>query len=254
MATENGTMPVREDFKCGLRLIGSSIAMRDLPVISRLLRIFLSQWKRAKNRLFGGSLYSYGAFGFWTALALVLASAIGAVLDVFGIHISQLSVLAQNPESNFFRSSLTLILSIISLVFVVVIFLVQNANQEYSSRLSGVILKDRYFLLIIGFILAASAFNISGSYFDWKAPLTAVGYAFALSTVVLVGSLIAFAGFFVNISNIINYVTRKIENSMSTERMYRPPLFGISLQDENAINQLTTETQLIVSTCIHRVG
>lgn len=65
--------------------------------------------------------------------------------------------------------------------------------------------------------------------------------------------LIAFAGYFINIANIIEYITRQIENDISTERIYRPTPFSIPLQDEEYIGRLTSQTQLIVSTCIKAV-
>ncbi|RQG94805.1 APC family permease [Natrarchaeobius chitinivorans] len=188
--------------------------------------------------------------GYFSAIAVVLIAVVGVILGEVGLVIEELSWLVQNPSNDFFSSSMNLILSIISLVFVVVIFLIQNANQEYSSRLSGVIFHNFYFLAIIVVILIASVFNISGSYFDWGSPFTVIGYAFSIATVLLVGSLIAFTGYFINIANIIEYITRNIEEDIATEQIYRPNYFGVPLQDEDYIGQLTSDTQLIVSTCI----
>ena len=90
---------------------------------------------------------------FWFAVVLVVATTIVVIEP--GYIVSSCSPLIQNPGTEFFGASLNLTLSIISLVFIVVIFLVQNANQEYSSRLSGVILREPHFLLTIVFILLA---------------------------------------------------------------------------------------------------
>ncbi|MFB9813260.1 hypothetical protein [Haloarcula sebkhae] len=199
------------------------------------------------------SLYQYGKLGFWAAIGVILVAAIGITLGELGIYLTSLSILVQDPSNGFFESSLNLILSIISLVFLVVIFLLQNANQEYSSRLSSVILHDKYFLWTIGFILTASIFNISGSYFSWGPPLTVIGYAFSISTALLVGALIAFAGYFIDISNIIDYITEDLKQQISQDRIYRTTFLGTSLQDEDYVSKLNTDAQLIVSTCIQAI-
>lgn len=215
-------------------------------------RVFVAK-TRLQRKFSEASAYQYGRFSFFSAIAIVLIAVIGVSIGEMGYLITELSPLIQNPPGNFFSSSLNLILSIISLVFIVVIFLIQNANQEYSSRLSGVILHDPYFVGTIVFILVASIFNISGSYFGWQAPLTLIGYAFSIATVLLVLSLVAFAGYFLDIANIIEYTTKRIENDIATEHIYRPNFLGVPLQDEDYIRQLTSDTQLIVSTCIEAI-
>jgi hypothetical protein len=217
------------------------------------IRRRLAHVVRPLHKVKNASSYQYGRALFWITAGLVTAAVIAVSLIEIGYPIAPLTPLVQPPSNGFFASSLNLILSIISLVFIVVIFLVQNANQPYTSRLSGVILRDRYFLATIGFVLIGSIVSISGSYFDLGAPFTLGGYAFSIATVLLVGALIAFAGYFINIANIIEYITRQIENDISTERIYRPTPFSIPLQDEEYIGRLTSQTQLIVSTCIKAI-
>ena len=196
------------------------------------------------------TLYQSGKILFISAVALVTITTIGVTLGYFGYSIHELSFLVQTPSSNFVGSSLNLILSIISLVFLVVIFLVQNANQEYSSQLSSVILQDRYFLGTIAFVLTASLYTVSSSYFQLTAPFTLITYVFSISTVLLVLALIAFAGYFIDIANIIEYITRRIEAEISTERIYQPNPFAAPIQDDDYVGHLTNQTQLLVSTCI----
>lgn len=199
------------------------------------------------------SSYQYGRLLFAAAAGTVGLAVVTAVSVEIGCPIPLLSSFSRAPTNDFFGSSLNLILSIISLVFLVVIFLVQNATQEYSSRLSGVILRDRYFLGTIGFILVGSIFSISGSYFEPGEPFTLIGYAFSIATILLVGALIAFTGYFLNIANIIAYITKQIEREITADRIYQPNPFGVPLQDDEYIRQLTSRTQLIVSTCIQAI-
>lgn len=221
-----------------------------LASIPRRVFIGLARFKMIFSE---ASSYQYGRLSFFSAIAIVLIAVICVGIIELGYTFKEISLLVQNPQSVFFSSSLNLILSIISLVFIVVIFLIQNANQEYSSRLSGVILQDRFFIGTIVFILVASIFNISGSYFEWRAPLTLIGYAFSIATVLLVLSLIAFSGYFLSISNIIEYTTKQIENDIATDQIYRPNYLGVPLQNEEYIGQLINDTQLIVSTCMEAI-
>ena len=199
------------------------------------------------------SPYQYGKRLFWFAVSIVGFAVVSIAAVVGGYSVPYISILIQAPTHDFFGSSLTLILSIISLVFIIVIFLVENANREYSFRLSSVILRDRYFLATIGFVLLGSIFSISGSYFELGAPYTLLGFAFSIATILLVGALIAFAGYFINIANIIEYTTLKIEANIKSGNIYKSNSFGVPLQNEEYIAQLTSQTQLIVSTCIKAI-
>jgi hypothetical protein len=208
---------------------------------------------RQFSNFFKRSSYQYGQLFFWLAVGVVGVAVLIVAAVAIGYSHPYLTWLVQAPNDGFFGSALNVILSIISLVFVIVVFLVQNATQEYSSRLSGVILRDWYFLSIIGFVLIGSAVSLSGSYFGLKPPFTLLGYAFSLATVLLVAALIAFTGFFINIANIIEYVTGQVERDISTNQIYKPNPLGLPLQDEAYISRLTSQTQLIVSTCIKAI-
>lgn len=221
----------------------------DLNWLHRFITHISQRFSNARD----ASSYQYGRLLFATAVGIVLTSLIIAVAIGTGYSIPTFSVLSRTPTSNFFGSSLNLILSIISLVFLVVIFLVQNATQEYSSRLSSFILRDRYFLATIGFILVGSIYSISGSYFDAGTPFTLIGYAFSIATILLVGALIAFTGYFLNIANIIEHISKQIENEINTDKIYQPNQFGVPLQDDEYIGHLASRTQLIVSTCIKAI-
>lgn len=217
-----------------------------LNTLRRNIRVFF----RYPSSIVHASAYQHGKRLFWLAVGVVVIAAAGVLVLEAGYSAPYISNIIYEPTDDFFVSSLTLILTIISLVFIIVIFLVQNANQEYSSRLSSVILGDRYFLATIGFVLVGSTFSISGSYFELGAPFTLIGFAFSIGTILLVGALIAFAGYFINIPNIIDYTAREIENEITSNRIYKSNPFNVPLQDEEYIARLTSQTQLIVSTCI----
>ena len=205
------------------------------------------------EKLADATLYQFAQIFYWLAIITVVISAIGITLGELGLYLDFLSVLVQNPSSGFFGNSLTLILNVISIVFIVVIFLIQNANQSYSNRLASVIFTDRYFIGSVLFVAAASLFNISGSYFEWESPLTTLSFAFSIASIEIVISLICFSGYFVDVSNIISYITAKYKREVDSNKLYKLGWGGILLPDKNQISQLTTDVQLISSTCIKAI-
>lgn len=199
------------------------------------------------------TLYQFAQIFYWIAIITVVISAIGITLGELGLYLDFLSVLVQNPSNGFFGNSLTLILNVISIVFLVVIFLIQNANQNYSNRLASVIFTDPYFIGSILFVATASLFNISGSYFEWESPLTTLSFAFSIASIEIVISLICLSGYFVDISNIISYITAKYKQEVDSNKLYKIGWGGILLPDKNQISQLTTDVRLISSTCIKAI-
>jgi hypothetical protein len=198
-------------------------------------------------------LYNYARISSWLAVITVITSSIGVGLGIIGISFDIFSILVQNPPGGFFGSSLSLILNVISIVFLLVIFLVQNANQNYSNRLSRVIFRDRYFLGAVLFIIVALLFNVSGIYFNWQAPLTAIGFAFSLSSIVIIISLISLAAYFIDISNIVHYLSIKYRKDISADKIYQPAWFGVQPQNKEYISKLAEDVQLITSTCIRAI-
>lgn len=207
-------------------------------------------WKSIGNQ--GYTLYDYACFTFWIAISVAVISILGVAIGEFIISITILSILVQNPSVDFFGNSLGLILNVFSIMFLIVIFLVQNANQNYSNRLARVIFHDQYFIGSIGFIIVASIFNLSGSYFDWGAPFTTIGFAFSISSIIIVASLIFLTGYFIDVSNIIKYLTKQYIADISPGKLYKTG-FGTEYIDREYTKILTTNIQLISSTCIRAI-
>lgn len=199
------------------------------------------------------TLYDYARIVFWTAVSVVLLTTVGVALGEFGHYIEYFSIVVQNPSGDFFGNSLTLILNIFSITFILVIFLVQNANQNYSNRLSRVIFHDRYFIGTVLLMMFASLYNLSGSYFNWGAPLTTIGFAFSISSIITIVSLILLAGYFVDVSNIIEYIAQQCKQTLSSDKIYLETKYGSNSLDQGYMQDLTTNIQLISSTCIRAI-
>lgn len=197
------------------------------------------------------SHYSIGRFFFWIAVSVVAGTLLFVLYNNFILPYE--FYLYPATTENFFSSSLNLMLSIFSLVIIVVIFLIQNTTQEYSSRLSEIIFYDKYFLASVGFVLLASGFSITAHFFKLENFFALLGYSFSIATILLLGSMIGFTAYFINVQNIIEYVTTDIENNIKAKKIYKKNPFNLPIQDDDYIENLTTKTQLIVSTCIKAI-
>lgn len=209
--------------------------------MSKILKII-------KNRV-SLNYYAIGTFLFWFAVAILLSVIVGVSLRGVVDYPPVFSIILQKPSNTFFSTSLNLVLSVLSIVFLVVIFLIQNANQEYSTRLSRVVLKHPYFLVPLFIVLGVSVLNLSGSYFALGQSFQILVYAASMSSVVIIGSLIMFAIYFSDISNILGYLTRRIKKNIREENIYIGKFFGINLENKAYIEKLNVDTQLIASTC-----
>ncbi|MDZ7850337.1 MAG: hypothetical protein U5K70_05845 [Halodesulfurarchaeum sp.] len=126
--------------------------------------------------------------------------------------------------------------------------MIQNANQEYSPQLSLLIFKDRYLIAILTFILGFSAFNLTGLYLGWTSPFDLVSYALSIIAVLLIGAIILFAGFFLNISNIVDYVTERMLRKIEPGNIYSTWRPIVPVHDEEFTDDLVKDIHLLFST------
>ena len=209
----------------------------------RFILSFYREGRRLKQ-IFSVSLYGYGQFLCRLSALIFVLLVVAVIWRPFGIG----SVIQEISNPAIFGQSLSLILNFMSIIFLLVIFLIQNANQEYSSRLSLLIFKDRYLIGILTFILGFSAFNLTGLYLSWTSPFDLISYVLSIVAILLIGAIILFTGYFLNISNIVSYITdrmlRKIEprNIYSTWRPFVPE------HDQEFTEDLVKDIHLLFST------
>ena len=176
---------------------------------------------------------------------LILVLLVTAVIwKPFGIG----PVIQEVSNPAIFGQSLSLILNFMSIIFLLVIFLIQNANQEYSSRLSLLIFKDRYLIAILTFILGFSSFNLTGLYLGWEAPFDLVSYVLSIIAVLLIGAIILFTGYFLNISNIVGYVTDRMLRKIEPRNIYSAQRPLVPKHDEEFTENLVKDVHLLFST------
>ena len=200
-------------------------------------------WGRIKA-FFSVSLYRYGE-------VLCQASALIFVLLVITVIWKPLgtgSIIREVSNPAIFDQSLSLILNFMSVIFLLVIFLIQNANQEYSQRLSVLIFKDKYLIGILIFILGFSAFNLTGLYLGWTSPFDLISYVLSIIAVLLIGAIILFTGYFLSISNIVDYVTDRMLRKIEPRNIYSTWRPLVPDHDEEFTEDLVKDVHLLFST------
>lgn len=200
-------------------------------------------WRRIKA-IFSVSLYRYGELLCLASALTLLLLTITVVWRPFGIG----SIIQEVSNPAIFDQSLSLILNFMSVIFLLVIFLIQNANQEYSPRLSMLIFKDKYLIGILVFILGFSGFNLTGLYLDWASPYDLISYVLSIIAVLLIGAIILFTGYFLNISNIVDYVTGRMLRKIEPRNIYSTWRPLVPEHDEEFTENLVKDVHLLFST------
>jgi len=207
-------------------------------------RLSLYGARRRIGRIFSASLYQYGQLLCRVSALIFVLLVVAVVWRPFGIG----PVIQEISNPAIFGQSLSLILNFMSIIFLLVIFLIQNANQEYSPRLSLLIFKDRYLIAILTFILGFSAFNLTGLYLGWTSPFDLVSYVLSIIAVLLIGAIIFFTGYFLNISNIVEYVTDRMLRKIEPGRIYSTWRPLVPEHDEEFTEDLVKDIHLLFST------
>lgn len=201
------------------------------------------------------NISAYGVFKilFWIAVVLLIITCFLISVNQLFYPISYLSFFLRVPDSDFFGSILNIILSVVSVVLVIVIFLVEHTSQRYSPRLPNKVLRNWYFIATLVIIFIGLLYGISGSFFEPGAPFVLFSYSFSIAIIALLLGLIAFAGYFINIANIVEYVSKKIKSKITSKKIYKPTIYGLPLHDEEFVDWLTNHTKLIVDTSVKSI-
>ena len=148
------------------------------------------------------------------------------------------------PGSSIYAISITLLLNILSVVFLVVIFLIQNANQEYPSQLSRLIFRNPHLLSIYGVVVTVSLFNFTSLFFNLSKPFPFISYVFSIASIVLIIPLLLFTDHFLDMSNVVRYTSDRIITRISTKNMYQNIEFRS--HDEEFLEKLNSDVQIII--------
>lgn len=179
------------------------------------------------------------------SVSIVLISIVSTLVLLILPNIDPIPYLQAAPTADIFSQSLRILLNIISVIFVIVIFLIQTTNSEYSSRLSRVIYYDRYAQLTLFFVLLLSIYDLFGIYFALGSPYEGIGFVATLASIGMVIALIAFAGYFLDPANVVEYFGAGIPKRLAD---FADEMDRIQ-RDTNLYDEIVEGIHLIVSTC-----
>lgn len=237
----------------GFCLLATKEAMKTYTYLRRRYSNLRQNIRTAYSTYQNASLYHLG-----TVITVVIFSLLFLIVSLTFVSLVLRPSLIQSipsaelAESNIYSQSITLLLSILSVVFLVVIFLIQNANQEYPSQLSQRIFRDPYLLSVYALVLAVAMFNFTALYFGIGRPSSFFSYVFSLAVISLIFPLLMFTGHFIDISNVVTYVSDHIIDKISQANVYSK-LGKYPRKDEDFLEELNSEVQVIVVTCIRAI-
>lgn len=222
-----------------LLLTAVNIDLPTPPIQYRIQSLFQKTKRKAIDSYSHLDLYSVAVALFYLG-TLVLPIVFISIFPIFFEGIE---------SSTIFNNSLTVGINSLSLMFIVVVFLIQNTNQEYVPQLSQKVLKNNYIVFIFAFMLLSSAYNLSALYVSLGPSYQFISYLFSISSIFLIGSLIVFSAYFLNIENTVRYTTEDIVKRINKGNLYKPNPYSSSIPNDDFEKELAEDTYLISLTC-----
>jgi hypothetical protein len=204
---------------------------------------------RSKDEL---SSYSVGKILFFLGFGVLGISILAIVLDALLVNQIIPDIFLDNSK-DFFGTSINAVLSTASIVFVLVVFITENASKGYSSKFTRDVFTNKFFVSIISIILAASAFGISGDYLGLGNYWLLLGYSATITSIMLIGSLLAFAAYFIEMSNLIEIRKNKIESRLKSKETIISPFFGYIRGDKEFINEVKDDVDEFTDICLESI-
>lgn len=198
-----------------------------------LEKLLLSTGNRLNSYLAGKGLFYLG-------LAVLLISSLTIVLEIIlGKQI--IPDIFLGNSNDFFGTSINAILGTASIVFVLVVFITENASKGYSSKFTKDVFTNKFFISIISIILGASIFGVSGDYLGLEGYWLLLGYSATIASIILIGSLLAFGAYFIEMSNLLEMRKNKINNRLKSRKTIFSPFFGFIKGDREFIDYIKDE-------------
>lgn len=156
--------------------------------------------------LFPSDRHKWGTRLFFISLIIPLFLIVLAIrFQGFNTYVTQ------SAESGFYSETLLLMVNLVGFVFIILVFIIQNTTQSYSSNLSKEVLKDNYLIAIPALFSLFTIYILSSIYFSLSDIFIFGSYLLSLSSLLLLLSLTLFVSHYLDISNIISvFVSRNI--------------------------------------------
>lgn len=152
-------------------------------------------------------------------------------------------------NSPFFSDSLRLLVNLVGFVFIVVIFMIQNVAQSYSSNLSREIFRDKYLIWIFSGLVLIALYNLFGLYFELNEVYQFLSFILAIISFFYILSLSLLTTYYLNIENTIIRVEQRIKSDISKDTIYEN-LEKFETKDDDFIEYLGNNCLLITNTAI----
>lgn len=156
-------------------------------------------------------------------------------------------------ESPFFSESLILLVNLVGFVFIVIIFMIQNVTQSYSSNLSKEIFRDPYLRKIFVVLLFITGYNLTGLYFELGWISQFFSYILSMISFAYIISLVLLTSHYLAIGNTIIRAESRIKSKLSKDNLYKY-FDEYKNKDEEFIQELGNDCLLITNTAIEAIN
>ncbi|ADD03649.1 uncharacterized protein Nmag_0050 [Natrialba magadii ATCC 43099] len=177
--------------------------------------------------------YGVGVFFFYIAILLPIS-----VLVSYNLYPNAITNIAEPAEPTFYPESLLLMINLVGFSFIILVFVIQNATQSFSSNLSEEVLNDNYLRFIVILFLVFTTFNITSIYFGLSGLATLISYSSAIASLMLLLSLTLIVAHYLDVSNILSKRKDRNIEKIDRERLFKPP----EIEKEDEHQELINET------------
>lgn len=230
-----------------------SQAHQNLRVVLKRSKIWIyDSYERYREVIRNARPLNYYQIGQLVFLSVMCIVAFGILLSANAVVQQQAIFPRDSTVDGFYEPALTMGVNIISFLFLLSIFLVQNANQDYSSKLSRIVFSNRYLVSIFSFVAMGSVFNLLGVYFKPSSPFPFLSLVFSISSICLIFSLVLFTGHFMQVSNIVKYIESQILDKIRNGNIYRDDPYNLNtpIRNDGFIESLEKDTRIVSTTGI----
>lgn len=150
---------------------------------------------------------------------------------------------------DFRPESLLFMIQLVGFVFVIVVFLIQNTTQAFSTNLSNEVIKDKYIISILILFLCLTGFSISGVYYNFEGVLVFFNFSFLLSSLIFLLSLTFIVSHYLDVSNILITRKNRTVRSIDRESLFRFP----EIENEDKLEKLKSESTFYSNTALEAI-
>lgn len=161
------------------------------------------------------TLRSWGKYLFYIPTALLVGT---VFISIVRPDLVNTYMVSQN--SQFYSSSQLLFVNLVSFVFIIIVFLIQNTTQSYSASLSKELSNDAHLRFIVAMLIIFLVVNTTFQYLGLGGIYELYSFVFGIAAILYLMSLISFTAYYLDLSNILDIAGRRVLKNTTQDRLF----------------------------------